>query len=472
MDIVSLNLPALFKLECYDLSYYAKWTGKAVGIPAFLGLFVTVAHLRRDKSDDQFAPAVRRQRARAALERNIETAMFLSYTSVFNSVLDIQSYRTLGSGSSKLVLKSDYTVSTSTSEHRVYLCVAGALTLLLVTFPLWTLYSALKEPGERELERAKARARDHKSVLSELDQSRIQLDWTDETSNQAEKEGVIQDELKKLRLRDDYRESCEYYEAVDFLRKVLVLVCAWVGEPQSVSRPVFASLVTLGFSFVHIRLWPYQQTETNMFKAASDYCILFVFFLCSLRTASSSVDLDDGYFRFVRNLILLMWRVGVPLWFVVTVFKNLHRRWSKRRSTAQAFAADFAAISFTSVEPMEMELADHALGSQTPVVPEDIVEPPAGSFSMEQPKQNELQAERIVADRLKDGQPESHREFKVRWKDRDASEDSWVRGEAVKHTMTGWWNIHQQYQAQSSVMSQSPAPALPSAGLGPGEGDE
>ena len=157
---------------------------------------------------------------------------------------------------------------------------------------------------------------------------------------------------------------------------------------------------------------------------------------------------------------------------IVTVFKNLHRRWSKRRSTAQAFAADFAAISFTSVEPMEMELADHALGSQTPVVPEDIVEPPAGSFSMEQPKQNELQAERIVADRLKDGQPESHREFKVRWKDRDASEDSWVRGEAVKHTMTGWWNIHQQYQAQSSVMSQSPAPALPSAGLGPGEGDE
>ena len=50
---------------------------------------------------------------------------------------------------------------------------------------------------------------------------------------------------------------------------------------------------------------------------------------------------------------------------IVTVFKNLHRRWSKRRSTAQAFAAGFAAISFTSVEPMEMERTDHALGSQS-----------------------------------------------------------------------------------------------------------
>lgn len=121
----------------------------------------------------------------------------------------------------------------------------------------------------------------------------------------------IQECLAELRLRHDYKEDCEYYEGIDFLRKVLILSCAWVGEANSVSRAVCASLVSLMFSFIHIRLWPYRRSETNMLKAVCDYTQFFVFFLCSLQAANPYAD-DSSYLN-IKHAVFFMWQIVVPV---------------------------------------------------------------------------------------------------------------------------------------------------------------
>ena len=55
-----------------------------------------------------------------------------------------------------------------------------------------------------------------------------------------------------------FSEGREYYRPVDFLRKVLVLCCAFTGG--NVSRPMFAAFVSLSFGFLHIR---YLRLDTN-----------------------------------------------------------------------------------------------------------------------------------------------------------------------------------------------------------------
>jgi hypothetical protein len=79
-----------------------------------------------------------------------------------------------------------------------------------------------------------------------------------------------------------------------------------------VSRPMFAAFVSLGFAFVHIRVWPYRRSETNIHKSVSDFTISFVFYLCSIK-AANGLDPEDETFRLLEILIVCMWRVFVPL---------------------------------------------------------------------------------------------------------------------------------------------------------------
>ena len=60
-----------------------------------------------------------------------------------------------------------------------------------------------------------------------------------------------------LRADSTFTEGRDYYRAVDFLRKLLVLCCAFL--PSAVARPMFAAFVSLGFAFLHIRIWPYRR---------------------------------------------------------------------------------------------------------------------------------------------------------------------------------------------------------------------
>lgn len=83
-------------------------------------------------------------------------------------------------------------------------------------------------------------------------------------------------------------QGSEFYRPIDFLRKVLVLCCAFTGG--AVSRPMFAAFVSLAFAFLHIRVWPYRRQETNIHKAISDFTICFVFYLCSIKAAGDPTD--------------------------------------------------------------------------------------------------------------------------------------------------------------------------------------
>eukprot|EP01048_Picozoa_sp_COSAG05_P008679 COSAG05_NODE_673_length_7989_cov_2.973638_6_plen_111_part_00 len=90
------------------------------------------------------------------------------------------------------------------------------------------------------------------------------------------KDGISEDQwyrihsiVRALASTEHFKESCEIHEALDFLRKVLILCCAFAGT--EVSKPMFAAFVSLMFAFLHIRAWPYQAYETNVHKALSDF---------------------------------------------------------------------------------------------------------------------------------------------------------------------------------------------------------
>ena len=116
--------------------------------------------------------------------------------------------------------------------------------------------------------------------------------------------------------------NCErrFYRPVDFLRKVLVLCCAFEGG--TVSRPMFAAFVSLGFAFLHLRVWPYRRKETNYHKAISDFTICFVFYLCSIKAAGSP---EDKVFIVLQLVIVAMWRVFVPISLVAACIIGVRR---------------------------------------------------------------------------------------------------------------------------------------------------
>eukprot|EP01048_Picozoa_sp_COSAG05_P015805 COSAG05_NODE_1950_length_3794_cov_1.994317_4_plen_413_part_01 len=250
LDVVSLNIPALVKLHCYSIPFYAKWLARAIGLPLLLLTAVACKSARDHRvsccvessvrgtrswpramqrhvhTDDQFSAHSIKRQAQLNLMHNTEIAFFMSYTSIFYSVLEVMSCRKLGEHES--VLEADYTVSCLTPEYQNARFVAKCLSVLLVIFPMWMLWDAFRVNS-----------------------------------------------FRSAQIHYEYKESCEYFEAVDFLRKVMILCSAWLGNSSSVARPVYAALFSLGFSFVQIRVWPYRRSETNMLKAASDFTIFF-----------------------------------------------------------------------------------------------------------------------------------------------------------------------------------------------------
>ena len=118
-----------------------------------------------------------------------------------------------------------------------------------------------------------------------------------------------------------FTEGHEYYRAVDFLRKLLVLCCAFL--PSDVARPMFAAFVSLGFAFLHIRVWPYRRQETNVHKMITDFTICFVFYLCSIKAAGEPSG--DWMFDGMQQVVIVMWQILVPLSLVVACVAGVRR---------------------------------------------------------------------------------------------------------------------------------------------------
>jgi hypothetical protein len=228
-------------------------------------------------------------------------------------------------------------------SYETFFFVAGALAVMLVSFPLWMLWKAFRSDNML-------------TEAQELAAQRAHGMW--KSLSKEERAERTEDCLRDLRLRHDYKESLEYYEAVDFLRKVLILCCAWV-KAGSVARPVYASLICLAFSFSHIRLFPYRRLETNVLKAVSDYTIFFVFFLCSLKAADPSGDMLGDSFSLVETVIFLLWRGVVPLCFIAAIFLNVARQRTLRSNNQELISnpdLGNALASFGSPSGLSIEL--------------------------------------------------------------------------------------------------------------------
>jgi hypothetical protein len=96
LNVLSLNVPAWLSLECLLFSFYAKWAIKAVGVPTVCFLVVMIKH-RFYRSGRQCCRRGRLKLSAPVLALiakeqrlvDIQVAMFLAYTSVFNSVLHV-----------------------------------------------------------------------------------------------------------------------------------------------------------------------------------------------------------------------------------------------------------------------------------------------------------------------------------------------------------------------------------------------
>eukprot|EP01048_Picozoa_sp_COSAG05_P008680 COSAG05_NODE_673_length_7989_cov_2.973638_7_plen_897_part_00 len=178
LSLVSFNLPRLFKFDCWYLSFYTKWMLHAFGIPIFWICVVAINyligirygpfktrkrwHFEWEPLFQEWAhPEIMGEVARYRFIRNIQSAMFVSYTPVFNAVLRILLCRPLSESSS--VLMDDYSVECGTelhpnARHDKYKLVALILTVVLVSVPVWSVWNAL-HPLRRNQFRSLCRCR-------------------------------------------------------------------------------------------------------------------------------------------------------------------------------------------------------------------------------------------------------------------------------------------------------------------------
>ena len=88
-----------------------------------------------------------------------------------------------------------------------------------------------------------------------------------------------------------------------------------------------------------------------MLKAASDFTIFFVFFMCSLSASKNmsaatgtSSENEDQSLQLVRTVIVSMWRVGVPTLSVLACTLSSWRLYARLKAGSQELNAGLMSI--------------------------------------------------------------------------------------------------------------------------------
>eukprot|EP01047_Picozoa_sp_COSAG01_P049679 COSAG01_NODE_4947_length_4600_cov_3.017552_2_plen_1400_part_00 len=164
LNLVSVNVPALLKMDCVFSDFYTKWYLRAIGVPIFFSMLAVVKYMHsiaygpfridfratfRKREGCLCKARVMRTEitsvfkavAQYRLRQHMETAMFVSYTPVFNSVLQISTCRQLSERRS--VLSIDYSVECGTARYQTAQNIAVVLAVLLVAFPVFSVWKSM-----------------------------------------------------------------------------------------------------------------------------------------------------------------------------------------------------------------------------------------------------------------------------------------------------------------------------------------
>jgi hypothetical protein len=299
-----VNINGLVALECAGLkTFHQTWIVEVIVVPVIMILFVVCFWLYRRL--DQGDPAA----ANVRLLEESFFVLFLIYPFVTNKMFSILNCRVLDD---KLeVLAADYSIDCNTPKHDAYEIVSR---MLIVTFSMGVPFGLMLALARHR----RSRIAQSDTPMMEYIQRRVMTEL--KLSDLSEIRAVIIDLKLGKRfgsLVNAYKPGYFVTEALDMLRKLMLVGILTVLDLGTTSQVVVGVFLSFSFFALHIKFLPYRHVEDNCLRATSELHLFIVMLMVlTLKGDLSGERWDVGTYDLVATVLFI---VFVPVALMVAV---------------------------------------------------------------------------------------------------------------------------------------------------------
>jgi len=307
LSLVAANLKSLLQITCLTsgvFSFYGEWMVRVFFIPILMVAvaalrLVYVRHSSPEAADD----------AASTFRSNLFVVVFLVYPGVCNESFSIFACRTLDGDVS--LLRSDYRVSCTDSEHSVFTTVAAVvIAVFAIGAPFAMIARMVRRMSESDNESARFVSR---RVADEL-----KID--DKVATDAIRD--VQTGREASFLVNAYKSRYFYWEGVDMVRKLLLVGMLLVVGRGTAAQLFLGILISCTSLVAQFQLQPYKHREDNIFKILVEvhiFLVMVVSLVLKYLVAEGAHDQEVLSAWFYDCILLGSFIAAITVGFVWTV---------------------------------------------------------------------------------------------------------------------------------------------------------
>lgn len=296
-----LDVRDIVRAECWGWSWYTRWLGVVIGIPAFALLPIGAYWLwgywaagRPGRAASSVVVNEERAKRNVARRRDVVRqqcvgALFfvatVLYPQLSSSILSAMRCRQLGPAA--WWLEVDYSVSCSTGRFQTYTYLALMLVVLVpLGLPLGLLALLLyrRKAAGQQWQRASVTGDDNASPLLPVDvMASSKKEFTRET-------------LDALGFCvEDYRADCFWFEPVDMLRKLALSGLLQFVHRGTAAQCFCGSAIAFASFGLQQYLRPYRSVQSNVLKAMVDTQLFLTFLISFILRVLPFLDSSEPF---------------------------------------------------------------------------------------------------------------------------------------------------------------------------------
>jgi WD40 repeat protein len=316
IDIVSTLLG--WSSECANIDYYVMW-----GVKIFMEPAILLACCAMYKVYEVRIQGRETGDAVAHLRANMYFVLFLVYPTICNSAFSVYECRRLAENT--VVLQADYAISCTSQSHWWVQNVSSVVVVTSLALPLFMGVIFVRigrrlrvmSPAQQEL----VNLISQQLGVGERKVANALLDVTGEYA-------TSRSFLWQFLIVNGVKGTCLYWEAIDQLRKAVLVGLMVLIARGTVFQEFCAILMAMWFLCMHLRIWPYKHVEDNILKVLVELQIVATV-IGSLASNQSSDEPVGGWIHFgttsIVDVFLTVLFDCILLAFVVCIMWKLFK---------------------------------------------------------------------------------------------------------------------------------------------------
>jgi hypothetical protein len=250
--------------------------------------------------------------------------VFFVYPPICNVVFATFNCRPMGSTSDTDVLMADDRVRCGTPEHK-QLELASFVVMIAFCFGLPVLFAYILVKKARDYQQISA---DSQSV-EQLVADRLAHDFKVDVNTAKYNIRDVSMSASFSFITDAYRPQVLYWEALDMIRKLLLVgLIVLVGRGSSAQLAI-AIILSFMFFSLQLSVAPFKLTQDNLFRASTE-CHVFLVLVAALMMRTEPVGYEDSSYDWILSATFILL---VPGAFMITVLSKVKFALTAQSST-------------------------------------------------------------------------------------------------------------------------------------------